>query len=70
MPAIKAVILLKLNETSYKRSSTVRFLTEIVKKLCDEKFYPEAILTAVTTVKPGRSKSRAGKHAYNALVHV
>ena len=30
----------------------VRFLTEIVKKLCDEKFYPEAILTAVTNVKP------------------
>ena len=24
-----------------------RFLTEIVKKLRDEKFYPEAILTAV-----------------------
>ena len=70
MPAIKAAILLKLNETSYKRSSTVHFLTEIVKKLCDKKFYPEAILTAVTNVKPGRSKTRAGKHAYNALVHV
>ena len=31
-----------------------RFLTETVKNMRDDKFYPKAILTAVTNVKPSK----------------
>lgn len=31
-----------------------RFFTEILKKLRDEKFYPEEILAAITNVKPSK----------------